>query len=136
MPRIIESYKRQEQEAPQSPKPIPKIPSIIIFLVLAFLYLSSADAHAVISSHNGSQAEKSRICLGEFTQKRCDSLNLSDDCRKLLECVQLQKEDFYFKMITFGKALSEEIQREFHLPAALIGLLLLLQIVQAKTSNH
>ena len=63
--------------------------------------------------------------MGEFAELRCNSLDLSPQCKQIFECVQADK---ISQFSILWNAISEEITTDFPLPMAMIGLLLLLQL--------
>ena len=89
MARSVEAYRRQEVELPR--KPVPKIMFIILFILVLFIYHSYSDASLKIESTHSNKEEKAKLCLGEFAQKGCDSINPTPECKRLLNCFEQKK---------------------------------------------
>jgi|HubBroStandDraft_5_1064220.scaffolds.fasta_scaffold989804_1 hypothetical protein len=67
----------------------------------------------------------------DYQSKKCDTLNLTTDCSKILDCVQKEKQidtfGYLSKFITF---LLEEIQENGVMPLIFVGVLLIYQLVE------
>jgi hypothetical protein len=73
--------------------------------MIAFGFAVSFDVVDEINSGSPSLEEKSKLCLVEFSQKKCDSLNLTTPCQSLMSCIQKNDE----------KDMWEKIRRAFSL---------------------
>lgn len=128
MPKAIDSYRRTSSQADQPNKPLPKIFIAILLILLLFLYSVWTDSTARLLEKEASLGEKSQLCLVEFTQKKCDSLHPSTECKNLLSCLREKELWQSSKIWEFGKMLAEEVLTDYCFPGILIGLLLLFEV--------
>ena len=140
MPKVIENYRRQslENDAKESRKRRPFIPFAIIAVLVIFIAQAWSDSSSKLTIADAALAEKSKLCLVEFTQKKCDTLNPFGECKNLMKCIEEKEKWQGGKMWEFWKLFSEEILGEFAFPTMLIVLLLLIEMPNALKSdkNH
>lgn len=66
--------------------------------------------------------------MGEFTELRCNTFDLNGECKKIYDCVRAGKTDPSDQIYNFLEGLSEEILVDYPFPAAIVGLLLMIQL--------
>jgi hypothetical protein len=92
MPKVIERYQRStDVETPGGKKEVKRfevIPTTILLIIILFILSVGSDTIKQISIMDETLVEQGKVCLAEFSRKNCDSLKLSDDCRRLFQCVQ------------------------------------------------
>ena len=96
MPKTIDSYRKSmdaEGLAKEPRRRIPVIPFAIGVIIMLFVSQAWMDSSSKMTSIDNSLAEKSKLCLVEFSQKGCDSLKPTEDCKKLLNCME-EKENW------------------------------------------
>ena len=139
MPKSIENYRKvvaMELESQHSQKKMFScIPVIIVIVAGLFCINVGYDSYSHMSTIDASLSEKSKVCLVEFNQRKCDSINLAGDCKRLFDCVQLKEADGLSRIWEYGRALIDEVRSDFQFPTILIGLLLLVNLVQAIRDN-
>ena len=130
MPKAIANYTRNEQERGEREGNgrVFTAPILILVVLLVFAGKASYDSWRKIGSADSTLAEKSKICMGEFADLRCNTFDLNDQCRKVFDCVQAGKVDTSAQLYSFFEGLSEEILLDYPFPTAIVGLLLLLQL--------
>lgn len=70
---------------------------------------------------------------GGVAEARCNSLDLTNECRKILDCVQAGKPDTSSLAMAFLEMFSNEVVTDFHFPMVVVGPLLLGQFKNDKT---
>ena len=109
---------------------------MIVLIARLFCINVGYDSYSHMSTIDVSLSEKSKVCLVEFNQRKCDSINLVGDCKKLFDCVQLKEADGLSRIWDYFRALVEEVRSDFQFPTIVIGLLLLMNLAQAIRDNR
>ena len=128
MPKAIANYQATNPDNREAPPKIPMVPFLILVILIAFGSKACYDSWNNLDKEHAILASKSKVCMGEFTEKKCNSLELSSQCKQLYDCVQAGNGDASTKFSIFMEGLSKEILTDFPFPTAMIGLLLLLQL--------
>lgn len=115
------------EEAECSSSKCSLIPALILLILATFLVNAGIDSLARVASMDKSLNDQAQVCLAEFNKKKCDSLALTLECKKLLNCVQMQEHPAIYQ---YASAFTEEILTDFPFPTVLSGLLLLLHLIQ------
>ena len=108
---------------------------MIVLIARLFCINVGYDSFSHMSTIDVSLSEKSKVCLVEFNQRKCDSINLAGDCKRLFDCVQLKEADGLSRIWEYGRALIDEVRSDFQFPTILIGLLLLVNLAQTIRDN-
>ena len=139
MPKSIENYRKvvaMELESQHSQrKMFSCIPVMIIIVAGLFCINVGYDSYSHMSTIDASLSEKSKVCLVEFNQRKCDSINLAGDCKRLFDCVQLKEADGLSRIWDYFRAIIEEVRSDFQFPTIVIGLLLLMNLAQIIRDN-
>lgn len=134
MPRSIESYSKKtvcrEAVEPEGNTNCNLVSGVIILVFSLFLVLAVADSRITVIKIEKSISEQAKVCLAEFSKMKCNSLDLTSECQKLLNCIQLQEDSAMDTVYRYLSAISKEIQEDYLLPAFVTGLLLLFQLNQ------
>lgn len=135
MPRSIGHYQKstEPQDTPQEQKKgksIQIVPVAIIVVFALFFLNVGSDTLKQVAVMEQSLAEQAKVCMAEFSKKGCDSLRLTDDCRRLLQCVQKEDLTPSSRMINYFEVVSNEILEDYPLPSVFAMLLLLCQLIQ------
>ena len=130
MPKVIANYARNDQENDEQEGKgrLCSVPILILIVLLAFAIKAGADSWKRIGFTDSGLAEKAKVCMGEFTELRCNTFDLNGECKKIYDCVQAGKTDPSAQIYNFFEGLSEEILVDYPFPAAIVGLLLMLQL--------
>ena len=139
MPKSIENYRKvvsMELESQHSQKKMFSCIPVMIFIVAGLFCINVGyDSYSHMSTIDASLSEKSKVCLVEFNQRKCDSINLTEDCKRLIDCVQLKEADGFSRIWEYGRALIEEVRSDFQFPTIVIGRLLLMNLAQIIRDN-
>lgn len=129
MPRTIASYSRNDQDNErEGTGRLCSIPILILVVLIAFGLKTVSDSWKTIGFTDSSLAEKAKICMGEFADLRCNTFDLNSECKKIYDCVQAGKIDPSDQIYNFLENISEEIQADYPFPAAIVGILMLIQL--------
>ncbi len=105
---------------------VPMIPLAIGVVLLLFFVQEWVDSSSRLNAAHDSLTEKSKLCLVEWTTKKCDTLKPSGECAGLLECLSAKQDWKSSHLWDNWKYFSEEVLSDFGFPAVVIGILLLI----------
>ena len=128
MPKTIVNYAKNEERDEQGNVRVFSIPILILVVLFAFAIKAGADSWKKIGFTDSGLAEKAKICMGEFADLRCNTFDLTGECKKIYDCVQAGKTDPSDQIYNFMEGFSDEIQTDYPFPAAVVGLLLMIQL--------
>ena len=106
------------------------MPAVIIVVVVLFLLNVGSDTLKQVSAMEQVLTEQAKVCLAEFSKKSCDSLKLTDDCRRLLHCVQKEDSSIIDRISHYLEVFIGEILHDYEFPSVLAMILLLYQLIQ------
>ena len=125
MPKGISAYKHLEEDPP---KRISTSAFMIGTIFLLFCFSVCRDCSTQITQMDEELTDKSKLCLVEFTQKKCDLLNPSGECQKLLECQEEKGKWERDRFFEAGKILCQEVLNDYAFPTVMTILVLLLKM--------
>lgn len=56
--------------------------------MIAYLAQSTSDTYAAIQKNQPALEQQSKVCMGEYSSKKCDPFSNSKECSELMECIQ------------------------------------------------
>ena len=127
MPRTIDPYKRKGDNHDEK-EPTSYL-SYAIFLTFAFFFVQCCyEVHSDTVKDVPMTAQQSKLCLGEFQAKNCDPLVMTDECSKLMICIQKGVGDGGFPWLAALGKMVEKVTEDLPILGAVVGVLMMFQL--------
>ena len=138
MPKLVEKYAPANDSNKEGSNGSISGTTVVILLTLVlFMVVVSYNTYTKMSASTTTDEDKSRVCMAEFNQRKCDTLNLTDSCRTLFDCVQAKgKAGFWPAIMSVFAVLLDQAANDLPLPVAIVGLLMLQSLRHQDRNRH